>query len=225
MHILVVEDEPRMANLLRSALIEEGHHATIAPDGETGLGMAAASSFDVIVLDIMLPRLDGFSVARQLREARNQTPLLMLTAKDSDADVVRALDIGADDYLTKPFSFEVLLARIRAVGRRGSIPQGVRMQVGDLTVDTAGRTVIRGSRHISLTPREYSLLELLLRHKGTVINRQRILSAIWGFEATIEENTLEAFIRLLRNKIDQPGSPRLIHTVRGVGYCLREEEI
>jgi DNA-binding response OmpR family regulator len=223
MHILVVEDEPRMANLLRSALTEEGHHATVAGDGETALGMAAASLFDVIVLDVMLPRVDGFSVVRQLREARNQTPLLILTAKDSNADMVRALDIGADDYLVKPFSFEVLLARIRAVGRRGSIPQSVRMQVADLTLDTASRNVFRGNRQINLTPREYSLLELLLRHKGTVVNRRRILTAVWGFESPIEENTLEAFIRLLRNKIDLPGAPRLIHTVRGVGYCLREE--
>jgi DNA-binding response OmpR family regulator len=223
MHILVVEDEPRMAALLRSALTEEGHHATVAGDGETALGMAAASLFDVIVLDVMLPRVDGLTVVRQLREARNQTPLLILTAKDSNADMVRALDIGADDYLVKPFSFAVLLARIRAVGRRGSIPQSVRMQVADLTLDTASRKVFRGNRQINLTPREYSLLELLLRHKGTVVNRRRILAAVWGFESPIEENTLEAFIRLLRNKIDFPGMPRLIHTVRGVGYCLRED--
>ncbi len=222
MHILVVEDEARMAHLLRSALTEEGHHATVAGDGETALGMAQAAQFDVIVLDVMLPRLDGLTVARRLRESHNQTPLLMLTARDTDADIVRALDSGADDYLTKPFSFEVLLARIRAVGRRGRIPQSVRMEAADLTLDTASREVYRGARPVSLSPREYSLLELLLRLKGRVVSRERILEAVWGFDTHIEANTLEVYIRLLRNKIEGPNAPRLIHTVRGVGYSLRE---
>ncbi len=224
MQILVVEDEPRMAELLRSALTEEGHHVTAAGDGEAALQIALAAHFDVIVLDVMLPKLDGIAVARRLREESNQTPLLMLTARDEDADIVRALDHGADDYLTKPFSFEVLLARIRAVGRRGHIPQSVRILAADLSLDTATREVIRGNRRISLTPREYSLLELLMKHKGRVVRREDILEAVWGFHSVIEENTLEVFIRLLRNKVDAPDLPKLIQTVRGVGYTLREPD-
>jgi DNA-binding response OmpR family regulator len=222
MHILVVEDEARMASLLCSALGEEGHQVTCAEDGVAALELAKASSFDVIVLDVMIPRLDGFGVARGLRESQNQTPLLMLTARDANADVVRGLDLGADDYLTKPFSFEVLLARIRAVGRRGQIPQPVRLKAADLTLDTSTREVFRGRRAISLTPREYSLLELLLRHRGRVLTRERILETVWGFDSTVEPNTIEAFIRLLRQKIDEPEKSKLIQTVRGVGYCLRE---
>ncbi len=224
MQILVAEDEARMADLLRSALAEEGHHVTTAADGETALQIALAAHFDVIVLDIMLPKLDGIAVARRLRDEHNQTPLLMLTARDTDADIVRALDSGADDYVTKPFSFEVLLARVRAVGRRGNIPQTVRMQAADLILDSATRDVIRGNRRISLTPREYSLLELLLRHKGRVVRRENILEAVWGFNSAIEENTLEVFIRLLRNKVDGPDLPKLIQTVRGVGYSIREPD-
>ena len=224
MQILVAEDESQMADLLRSALIEEGHHVTIAAEGEAALQIAQAAHFDVIVLDVMLPKLDGIAVARRLREESNQTPILMLTARDTDEDIVRALDNGADDYLTKPFSFEVLLARIRAVGRRGHIPQAVKMHAADLTLDTATREVIRANRRITLTPREYSLLELLMRHKGRVVRRENILEAVWGFHSSIEENTLEVFIRLLRNKVDGPDLPKLIHTVRGVGYTLREWE-
>lgn len=222
MQILVVEDEARMAGLLRSALAEEGHHVTTASDGETAVQIALAAHFDVIVLDIMLPKLDGIAVARRLREEHNQTPLLMLTARDTDADIVRALDNGADDYVTKPFSFEVLLARVRAVGRRGSIPQPVRIRAGNLILDSATREVTRGSRRIALTPREYSLLEMLLRHRGRVVPRENILEAVWGFDSAIEENTLEVFIRLLRNKVDGPDLPKLIHTVRGIGYSIRE---
>jgi DNA-binding response OmpR family regulator len=224
MQILVVEDEARMAELLRSALIEEGHHVTAAFDGESGFQLAQAARFDVIVLDVMLPKLDGIAVARRLRDEHNQTPLLMLTARDADEDIVRALDNGADDYLTKPFSFEVLLARIRAVGRRGQIAQPVRIQAADLSLDTATRDVTRGNRRINLTPREYSLLELLMRHKGRVVRRENILEAVWGFECLVEENTLEVFIRLLRNKVDGPDLPKLIHTVRGIGYALREPD-
>jgi DNA-binding response OmpR family regulator len=224
MQILVVEDEARMAGLLRSALTEEGHHVTSADNGETALQIAQAAHFDVIVLDVMLPKLDGIAVARRLREEQNQTPLLMLTARDADEDIVKALDSGADDYLTKPFSFEVLLARIRAVGRRGQIPQSIRMHAADLSLDTVTREVSRRDHRINLTPREYSLLELLIRHKGRVVRRETILEAVWGFESSIEENTLEVFIRLLRNKVDGPDLPKLIHTVRGVGYALREPE-
>ncbi len=224
MHILTVEDEPAMAELLQSALSEEGHIVTLAADGAHALQLARAGRFDLIVLDLMLPRVDGFEVARLLRHARIRTPVLILTARDSPADIVRALDGGADDYLIKPFSLDVFLARVRAVSRRGEIPQPVSLSAGALTLNTANRAVTRNGRDISLTPREYSLLELLMRHKGRVLSRSSIVEAIWGFDSEIEENTLDVFIRLLRNKIELPDAPRLIRTVRGIGYCLQENQ-
>jgi DNA-binding response OmpR family regulator len=176
--------------------------------------------FDVIVLDVMLPKMDGITVAKRLRAERNQTPILALTAKDASADVIHGLDAGADDYLTKPFSFEVLLARLRAVSRRGVIPKTVCLEAADVTLDPATRRVTRGSDELSLTPREFSLLELLLRNSGRVVRRETILESVWGFDCDVNENTLEAFVRLLRLKVDTR-EPRLIQTVRGVGYALR----
>jgi DNA-binding response OmpR family regulator len=222
MHILAVEDEPAMADLLESALSEEGHIVTLAANGPDGLATALAGRFDLIVLDLMLPGKDGFEVARQLRKAHVQTPLLVLTARDSTRDIVRALDEGADDYLTKPFSLEVFLARVRAVSRRGNIPRPVCLEAGGLTLNTSTRQVTRAEKQIALTPREYSLLELLLRNKGRVLPRSSIVEAVWGYDADIEDNTLDAFIRLLRNKIELPGTPRLIRTVRGIGYAIEE---
>jgi two-component system response regulator MprA len=173
------------------------------------------------VLDVMLPRMDGMTVARRLRESRNQTPILMLTAKDAASDVIQGLDCGADDYLTKPFSFEILLARLRAVSRRGAIARPVCLEVGDVKLDPATRQVTRGDDVLNLTPREYSLLELLMRNAGHVVQRETILESVWGFDCDVNENTLEAFVRLLRLKVDAR-EPKLIHTVRGVGYALRE---
>jgi DNA-binding response OmpR family regulator len=222
MHILTVEDEPEMAELLRQTLSEEGHHVTLAVDGTQALHLARSFRFDLIVLDLMLPGKDGFEVARQLRETPVKTPVLVLTARDSSSDIVRALDAGADDYLTKPFSLDVFLARVRAVSRRGDIPQSVRLQAGNLMLDTATREVTRAGNQITLTPREYNLLALLMRNKGRVLSRSSIVEAVWGYNAEIEENTLDVFIRLLRNKIDLPGHPRLIRTVRGVGYSLQD---
>lgn len=221
MQILVVEDEQRMADLLVRGLSEEDHQVMLAQSGTEALDLARFYAFDVIVLDITLPKMDGLAVARALRESRNQTPILMLTARDSTADVVKGLDSGADDYLTKPFSFEVLLARLRSVSRRGPIQRPVCFQVADLRLDPATREVTRNGDLINLTPREYALLELLLRNSGRVVSRDTILESVWGFNAGVSENTLEAFVRLLRMKIDA-GEPKLIHTVRGVGYCLRE---
>ena len=220
MQVLVVEDDRRMAELLRRGLSEEGHHTVVAHDGDEGLSIARSFSFDAIVLDIMLPRMDGISVAKKLREAQVRTPLLMLTARDSAADVIKGLDTGADDYLTKPFSFEVLLARLRAISRRGPIPHSVCLESAGLKLDPATREVTRDGTALSLTPREYSLLELLLRNAGRVVSRNTILESVWGFDAEVNENTLEAFVRLLRLKVDAR-EPKLIHTVRGVGYCLR----
>jgi DNA-binding response OmpR family regulator len=224
MHILAVEDEPAMAGLLRSVLTEEGHQVALARDGQEALDFAHSNRFDLIILDLMLPRKDGFEVARQLRRANIRTPLLVLTARDSPADIVRALDSGADDYLTKPFPLEVFLARVRAVSRRGEIPQAVCLHAGALTLDTGTRQVTRSGNKISLTPREFSLLELLMRHKGRVLPRSAIVEQIWGFEAEIEDNTLDVFIRLLRNKIEFPETPKLIRTVRGIGYSLQDPD-
>lgn len=209
-----------MAGLLKRGLTEEGHNVIVARDGAEGFEIARTMQFDVIVLDVMLPKMDGITVAKRLRAERNQTPILALTAKDASADVIHGLDAGADDYLTKPFSFEVLLARLRAVSRRGVIPKTVCLEAADVTLDPATRRVTRGSDELSLTPREFSLLELLLRNSGRVVRRETILESVWGFDCDVNENTLEAFVRLLRLKVDTR-EPRLIQTVRGVGYALR----
>jgi len=223
MQVLVVEDEKRLAALLRQGLAEEGHSVVLAHDGREGLDTALAGRFDAIILDVMLPVMNGLAVARRLRQARNQTPILMLTARDSTADVIGGLDQGADDYLTKPFRFDVLLARLRAVSRRGPVPRPVRLQLGDLVLNTASRQVLRGNRPVRLTRTEYNLLEFLMRRTGRVVSRDDILDGVWGLDKDVGANTLEAFIRLLRTKIDQGRAPKLIHTVRGVGYCLQEE--
>jgi DNA-binding response OmpR family regulator len=185
--------------------------------------MAASAGFDVIVLDVMLPGLGGLQVARQLRAARNQTPILMLTARDTNADVVAGLDAGADDYLVKPFAFDVLLARLRAIARRGPTERGVVMRAGDLRLDTGAHEVWRGPDRIDLTRTEFSLLEFLMRRRGAVVARNALIEGIWGHDREIEDNTLDAFVRLLRQKVDAGDGPRLIHTVRGVGYVVRKE--
>jgi len=223
MQVLVVEDERRMAELLRQGLEEEGHSVVLAGNGRDGLAMAEAHPFDAILLDVMLPGLDGLSVARKLRAARNQTPILMLTARDTNQDIITGLNLGADDYLVKPFSFDVLLARLRAVSRRGAIPQPVTLKVKDLTLDPASREVTRDGHRIALSRTEYGLLELLMRRAGRVVTRENLIEAVWGFDAEVRSNTLDAFIRLLRDKVDPPALSKLIHTVRGVGYCIRAE--
>jgi DNA-binding response OmpR family regulator len=221
MQVLVVEDERRMAELLRQGLEEEGHSVMLAGNGRDGLAMAESHLFDAIVLDVMLPGLDGFSVARKLRAARNQTPILMLTARDATHDVVQGLNLGADDYLVKPFSFEVLLARLRAVSRRGAIAQPPILQVADLTLNPSVREVERGGRRIALTRTEFGLRELLMKRAGRVVTRENLIESVWGFDSEVRSNTLDAFIRLLRDKVDAGGERKLIQTVRGVGYCLR----
>jgi len=225
MQVLVVEDERRMAELLRQGLEEEGHSVILAANGREGVAMAESHPFDAIVLDVMLPGLDGFSVARRLRSARNQTPILMLTARDAAEDVIEGLNLGADDYLVKPFSFDVLLARLRAVSRRGPIPQPVILHVADLALNAASREVTRNGRRIALTRTEYSLLEMLMKRAGRVVTRENLIEAVWGFDSDVRGNTLDAFIRLLREKVDTSGDVKLIHTVRGVGYAVRTEAI
>ncbi len=224
MQVLIVEDERRMAKLLQQCLQEEGYRALAVHTGEEGLSFARATDFDLIILDIMLPGIDGFEVARRLRREGKQTPILILTARDADVDQIQGLDLGADDYLTKPFSLDVLLARVRAVSRRGPIPKPVIVQVADLEIDTATREVQRGGRKLNLTPKEYSLLEMMARSAPRVLSRDHLIEAVWGFDAETSANNLEAFIHHLRAKVELPGEPRLIRTARGVGYSLRTEE-
>jgi DNA-binding response OmpR family regulator len=223
MRILVVEDEPHMAGLLRQGLSEEGHAVTVAADGREGLSLAASDSFDVLVLDVMLPGVDGWTVLRRLRTGGNQTPILMLTARDATGDIVQGLNSGADDYLTKPFSFDVLFARIRALGRRGPIPRSMTLCVADLQLHQGTRQVQRRERPIALTRTEYAILEFLMRSSPRVLTRQALMEAVWGGNADVENNTLDAFMRLLRSKIEGAGETKLLHTVRGVGYTLRED--
>jgi two-component system OmpR family response regulator len=221
MRILIVEDEKKMAAVLKKGLEAENHRVTLAFDGRTGLELGS-TDFDVIVLDLMLPFIDGFEVARRLRKNGNQTPILMLTARDAVPDIVKGLDLGADDYLTKPFSFEVFLARLRSVARRGSTPRPTVLQVDDLVLNPASHVVTRGEREIHLSPTEFRLLELLMRRSGRVVPRDAIVGAVWDFDHDVEENTLDTFIRLLRSKIDREHDRKLIQTVRGIGYTIRE---
>jgi len=212
-----------MVELLRKGLTEEGHTVVCASDGSEGLELARDYEFDVIILDIMMPKLNGYDLAQRLRTERIATPMLMLTARDSVPDVVRGLDAGADDYMTKPFAFEELLARLRAVKRRAPVPQQTKLQVGNLVLDPATREVSRAGVDILLTRTEYNLLERLMYRAGKVVPRRSLIEAVWGFDREIEENTLDAFVRLLRTKIDTEGQSKLIHTVRGVGYMIRAE--
>src|ERR1700758_1224328 len=223
MKLLIVEDEARMAALLRKGLLEEGHTVTCASDGEEGFELARSYEFDVILLDIMMPKLSGYEMAKRLRGEKFRTPILMLTARDAVPDVVRGLDLGADDYMTKPFSFDELVARLRAVKRRALVAQDLSLRVGDLVLDPSSREVLRGEERLSLTRTEYNLLERLMYRAGKVVPRRSLIEAVWGFDREIEDNTLDAFMRLLRSKIDIEGQPKLIHTVRGVGYMIRSE--
>jgi two-component system copper resistance phosphate regulon response regulator CusR len=223
MKILVVEDEKGMAQVLRRGLEEERHVVSLACDGVSALSLAQNTPFDLVLLDVMLPGINGLQVARQLRHTRENIPILMLTARDSVPDIVKGLDCGADDYLTKPFSFAVLLARIRALERRVAEPRTRTLRVCDLALEITQRRVFRGTREIHLTPTEFRLLEFLMRHEGRVASRNAILDAVWGPSENIEENTLDAFVRLLRRKVDENEPIKLIHTARGFGYSLGPE--
>jgi len=223
MRILLVEDERKMAELLKRALEEEGYSVLIATDGQQGLSMAQSCTLDGIILDVMMPKMNGLEVASRLRRSGNSTPILMLTARDANPDIVKGLDKGADDYLTKPFAFEILLARLRALIRRRAGPRPVELRVANLVLNPASHVVSRGKSKILLTKKEYALLECLMRRAGTVVPRNVLIEEVWGFEGDVESNTLEVFIRLLRTKIDVGFEPKLLHTVRGFGYSLREE--
>jgi DNA-binding response OmpR family regulator len=221
--ILVVEDETSISDLLRQGLEEDNHSVTLAHDGLEGIHAAETSNFDAIVLDVMLPGMNGIDLVRRLRSTGRQTPILMLTARDAAADIVRGLDAGADDYLTKPFSFRVLLARLRALSRRAARPQIARLQVDDLVLDPASHEVSRAGSALSLTATEYRVLEFLMRRAGRAVSRSAIIEGVWGFEEDVEPNTVDAFIRLLREKVDLGHARKVIQTVRGYGYILRED--
>jgi DNA-binding response OmpR family regulator len=223
MRVLLAEDKLRMAEVLQRALQREGHTVTLAFDGEEALSIATYEQLDAIILDVMLPKLDGFTVIRRLRAISCATPTIMLTARDAMTDIVQGLDAGADDYLTKPFSLEVLLARLRALGRRNSTAFEPSLQFADLTLDLGSRHVSRGGRSLPLTRTEFALLEVLMRRAGRIVPRDVLIEAGWGLAAQVNESTLYVFIRNLREKIDHPGERPLLHTARGVGYVIRDE--
>jgi DNA-binding response OmpR family regulator len=224
MRILIVEDDQRLARQLKKGLDELGHSATLAFDGIEGFEAAQLSEFDVVVLDVMLPGLDGLAIVRQLRQKRIGTPILLLTARDATEDVIAGLDAGADDYLTKPFSFQILLARLRAMSRRKRVDPQVVLRIGDLVLDPATHEVKRAGVLILLSRTEFVILEMLMRNSGRVISRTRLIEAVWGSDREVQSNTLDVFIRQLRMKIEAPGSSKLLHTIRGIGYTIREED-
>ena len=223
MRVLIVEDHLKMAGLIRRGLRKEGMAADVAGNGEDALGRAQATEYDAIILDLMLPGIDGFEVCRRLREAGVWTPILMLTARDSVRDRVAGLDGGADDYLTKPFSYAELLARLRALVRRGPIERPAELRIGDLRLDPARRQVWRGEAEIGLSPKEFSILETFMRRPGEVLSRFQLLEHAWDYDYENRSNVVDSYIRLLRRKIDRPFGVETIETVRGVGYRLKEE--
>ncbi|MEU8103951.1 response regulator transcription factor [Nonomuraea muscovyensis] len=220
MRVLLVEDERRLAELVKGGLAGEGFAVDVAHDGRDGLWMATENSYDVIVLDVMLPRMNGYTVCARLRESGNWTPIMMLTAKDGIHDEAEALDTSADDYLTKPFSYVVLLARLRALIRRGGRERPVSITVGDLVLDPAGLRCRRGEVDISLTPKEFAVLHGLARRAGEVVSKSELLAQAWDFSYDGDPNIVEVYISALRRKIDQPFGRSTLVTVRGAGYRL-----
>jgi DNA-binding response OmpR family regulator len=221
---LVVEDETRLAAYLKRGLAAEGFAVDVAGDGEQGLWLATESDYDAILLDIMLPKLSGYEVLKRLRERGNWTAVLMLTAKDGEYDEADALDLGADDYLTKPFSFIVLLAHVRALLRRGAPVRPSVLNIGDLVLDPAAKAVRRGDAEIRLTAKEFSLLEFLMRHPGDVMSKREILEHVWDWEFDGDPNIVEVYIGYLRRKVDAPFGRRSLETMRGYGYRVTADE-
>lgn len=223
MRVLLIEDDVTIARLLEEGLEDESYAVDVVHDGSEGYRTAVADDYDVIILDIMLPGMNGYEVCRALRNDGNKTPILMLTARDAERDIVEGLDTGADDYLAKPFSFDVLLARIRALLRRPNEKLEEILQVGDLKLDPSSKKVTRASQEINLTSKEYGVLEYLMRNKGKVLSKEQIISHVWDFDADVLPNNVELFIMFLRRKIDKPFKSKLIHTVSGFGYKLEEK--
>ncbi len=224
MLILLVDDEERLTSFLRRGLQEEGYTVDIATDGVEAIEKATKHHYDLIILDVMLPQKDGFAVLQELRAQGNQTPILMLSARGTTEDKVKGLDLGADDYLPKPFHFDELLARIRSLLRRSSIEKHPILRCGDLELDTVKRIAYRDGQAIPLTNREFALLEYLMRNKGKVLSRTRILSNVWHYDFDPESNIVDVYVKRLRKKIEVPGKPRLIHSIRGMGYVIQEPE-
>ncbi len=221
MRLLVVEDEARTASLLAKGLTEAGHVVDVCNDGLDGLAAATAGSYDAIVLDIMLPKLDGWAILAGLREQNVRTPTLILSARDDVRDRIRGLNLGADDYLVKPFIFEELLARLNALLRRQQPGQNRPLEFSDLSLDKRSLTAIRGNERINLTAKEFQMLELFLRHQGEILSRTFISERIWDMSFDADSNVIEVNVRRLRRKIDEPSAPKLIHTIKGAGYVLR----
>ncbi len=218
MNILLVEDDPRISAVVSQALTEEGHHVDALSDGLLAQEQLLSMPYNLAVLDLMVPERDGFEILRYVRQARSSVPILVLSARDSMADVVRALDLGADDYVTKPFHLDMLLARVRSVGRRGPVTEQARIEAAGLTLDPSQRAVYRGAEEIKLTKREFALLELLMRRTNKVVSRRQLIEAGWGLSAEPTQNSLEFHIHSLRSKIDRAGDQGLILTVRALGY-------
>jgi DNA-binding response OmpR family regulator len=223
MRVLVVEDNLRMARLVERSLQEDGHAVVVSHDGEEGLDLARGAGFDAVVLDVMLPKIDGFEILKTMRSERRSTPVLMLTARDALQDTLSGLNLGADDYLTKPFHVDILLARVRAISRRGQPSQFTNLTVGSFTLDRATHELSRNGKSILLTHKEYILLELLMRRAGQVVLRTQLMEAAWGFDYGIGENSLDVSISSLRNKLSVPEHPQLIRTIRGRGYRMSKE--
>jgi two-component system OmpR family response regulator len=219
-HLLLVEDEPKMAQLLRRGLGENGHVVEVALTGEAAVDAATTGEFDAVLLDVMLPDIDGFEVCRRLRRGHNWVPVLMLTARTAVRDRIQGLDVGADDYLTKPFALVELLARLRALARRGPVPRPPTLVVGDLTLDPATRQVCRGGASVVLSSREFALLEAFMRRPGRVLTRDQLRDLVWDVAQDGHSNIVDVYVRYLREKIDRPFGHRSLQTVRGVGYRL-----
>ncbi|WP_328793854.1 response regulator transcription factor [Heliomicrobium gestii] len=223
LRILLAEDDQRLGKLIDHMLKREGHDVDWVQRGDDAYHYAQSTHYDLLILDWMMPAMDGVIVCRQLRQEGCQCPILMLTAKDAVEDRVQGLDAGADDYLVKPFASAELMARLRALSRRGKVPlQEEVVQVADLVLNRNRHSVTRGGEEITLTSREFALLDLLVQNKGQVLPREMIMERVWGFDADVTDNTLDAYIRLLRKKIEPPGAAKLLHNVRGVGYTLEE---
>ena len=223
MKILIVEDEKKVASFIKKGLEEEYYTVDVAYDGKEGLRLALGEEYDLMILDVMLPVKDGFSLVKELREEKIDTPVLLLTAKDTIENKVKGLDSGADDYLTKPFAFEELLARIRALLRRKDASKSVQLKAGDLVLDTQSHKVTRSGVEITLTPKEYSILEYLLRNKNHVVSRTLLSEHVYDYHFDSDTNVIDVYINKLRNKIDKQFDIPLLHTIRGVGYILKEE--
>ena len=223
MRILVVEDEKKIADFIKRGLKEEGYAVDVAYDGEEGLFLANTNDYDLVLLDLMLPKIDGLTLCKKLKASEVSTPVIMLTAKDTVKDKVAGLDSGADDYLTKPFAFEELLARIRAILRKQDSQAPTKLTIADLELDLITHKVTRRSKEIELTTKEYSLLEYLMRNKGVIVTRTMISEHVWDIDFDTFTNVIDVYINYLRNKIDSGSANKLIHTVRGRGYILKEE--